>query len=140
MKSLSAKLGVVLVGLAIFGYVEVWGADWKCHGETDDGTFFYDATSITHPSKNIVRVWTRIVFTEKGVIGTVGKFGSRFENLGHALNLWEFNCSKKMGRLLTTIYYSKNGEVMEDFKHDMATWELVPPASVIDDLYKAVCK
>jgi len=29
MKSLSVKLGVILIGLAIFSYGEVWGADWK---------------------------------------------------------------------------------------------------------------
>ena len=29
MKSLSVKLGVILIGLAIFGNAEVWGADWK---------------------------------------------------------------------------------------------------------------
>ena len=29
MKSLLGKLGVILIGLAIFGYGKVWGADWK---------------------------------------------------------------------------------------------------------------
>ena len=29
MKSLLGKLGVILIGLAIFGNAEVWGADWK---------------------------------------------------------------------------------------------------------------
>jgi hypothetical protein len=29
MKSLSVKLGVILIGVAIFGYAEVWGANWK---------------------------------------------------------------------------------------------------------------
>jgi len=29
MKSLSVKFGVILIGLIIFGYAEVWGADWK---------------------------------------------------------------------------------------------------------------
>jgi hypothetical protein len=29
MKSLPFKLGVILIGLAIFGCAEVWGADWK---------------------------------------------------------------------------------------------------------------
>jgi hypothetical protein len=29
MKSLSVKLGVILIGLATFGYAEAWGADSK---------------------------------------------------------------------------------------------------------------
>jgi hypothetical protein len=32
MKSLLGKLGVVLIGLLIFGNAEVWGADWKYYG------------------------------------------------------------------------------------------------------------
>ena len=29
MKSLLGKVGVVFIGIAIFGNAEVWGADWK---------------------------------------------------------------------------------------------------------------
>jgi len=29
MKSLLVKLGVILIGFAIFGYGEVWGTDWR---------------------------------------------------------------------------------------------------------------
>jgi hypothetical protein len=36
MKSLSVKLGVILIGLAIFGYAEVWGEDWKFYGHWED--------------------------------------------------------------------------------------------------------
>jgi len=33
MKSLSFKLGVILIGLMILGNAEVWGADWKFYGQ-----------------------------------------------------------------------------------------------------------
>jgi pimeloyl-ACP methyl ester carboxylesterase len=37
MKSLLGKLGIVLViGLAIFTYAKVWGADWKLYGQRND--------------------------------------------------------------------------------------------------------
>ena len=29
MKSFLVKVGVILIGLTIFGHSEVWGADWK---------------------------------------------------------------------------------------------------------------
>jgi hypothetical protein len=32
MKSLSVKLGVILIGLIIFGYAEVWAEDWMFYG------------------------------------------------------------------------------------------------------------
>ena len=62
MKSLSVKLGVVLVfiGLTIFGYAEVWGADWKLFAETDSYECFYDAEDTVPSSNNIVDVWTKL--------------------------------------------------------------------------------
>ena len=74
MKSLSVKLGVILIGLAIFGYAEVWGADWKLYGVHENFSAYYDAQSITRPSKNIVRVWIRWDWTEKGVLDYGGEF------------------------------------------------------------------
>ena len=32
----SFKLGVILIGLAIFSCVEVWGEDWKLYGHWED--------------------------------------------------------------------------------------------------------
>jgi len=69
MKSLSGKLGVVL--LTIFFFVVgcqtpvkkdeyLKGASWKFYGSTEDFVGYYDTQNITHPSKNIVRVRTRL--------------------------------------------------------------------------------
>ena len=75
MKSLSVKLGVILIGLAIFGCAEVWGADWKLYSSNELYLGYYDAQSITCPSKNIVRVWVKWDCTEKGVIEGGGSLG-----------------------------------------------------------------
>jgi hypothetical protein len=40
MKSLSGKLGVILIGLAIFGNAEVWGTDWEFLGKTEVVTLY----------------------------------------------------------------------------------------------------
>ena len=57
MKSLLGKLGVLFVGLLIFGNTEAWGADWRFLLESVDYYFYYDAESITRPSKNSIRLW-----------------------------------------------------------------------------------
>jgi dipeptidyl aminopeptidase/acylaminoacyl peptidase len=44
MKSLSVKLGVILIGLITFSYAEVWGADWKIF-DTRAGYIFYPRLS-----------------------------------------------------------------------------------------------
>ena len=103
MKSLLGKLGVILIGLAIFGYAEVWGIDWKFFFSSEKCLFFYDAQSITRPSKNIVRVWIRMDYTKKGVIDMVGKFGKKYENLSYAIHLEEINCAEKKFRVLSEI-------------------------------------
>ena len=139
MKSLSVKLGVILIGLVIFTYVEVWGEDWKYIGETQGGVHYYDPTSITCPSKNIVRIWTKFVYSEKAVIDTVRESGSRFKNLKYNLILFEFNCSNKMIRSLSIAFYSKDGLIIEDiFK--TSEWDYIPPESAMETLRKAVCK
>jgi hypothetical protein len=92
MKSLLVKFGVIfIIGLAIFGNAEVWGADWKLFGDYDNYLIYYDAQSITRPSKNIVRVWIRWDYTKKGVMDMVGKFGKKYENLDYLKYLCEIN-------------------------------------------------
>jgi hypothetical protein len=95
MKSLPVKVGVILIGLIMFGYAEVRGEDWKLYEDNELFSSYYDAQSITHLSKNIVRVWARNSWTEKGVIDMVGSLGKKFMNVRHSELLWEINCVEK---------------------------------------------
>ena len=97
MKSLSVNTGVILfiVGLSIFACAEVWGADWRLISSTDSYKCFYDAENITRSSKNIVGVWARLEYTEKGISGIVKEFVKHYENLSYSLELWEIDCVKK---------------------------------------------
>lgn len=67
MKSLSVRLGVIFlfIGLTIFTYAEGWGTDWKFIDMFFTRKFFYDTESIAHPSKNIVRVWVKTIYSEE---------------------------------------------------------------------------
>src|SRR4030042_5771228 len=70
MKALLGKLGVILIGLAIFGYGEVWGADWKLIEESKasygDSDYYIDMKSIKKVSVGKVRFWTLTVFSLPG--------------------------------------------------------------------------
>jgi len=60
MKSLSVKLGVVLIGLLIFGNAEVWGADWKYFASGTDGTlWWYDTQGVTYHPTMIIHIWVK---------------------------------------------------------------------------------
>jgi len=142
MKPLLVKLVVVLIGLAIFGYAEVWGADWRIYAKPESGigVYYYDADGITRPSKNIVRVWEKVVYSAKGVKRYVEESGKRYENLSHSLNLWEFDCVEKKERILQTTEYSKDGTVLSSTQSQKTPWNFISPTSIGEALYEAVCK
>ena len=140
MKSLSVKLGVLFIGLIAFTHSRVWGTDWKFVGTTVDHFVYYDAEDITRPSKNVVGVWEKIVYTDKPVINRVGKFGSHYATVEYTLNLWEFNCTDGTSRLLTTNSFSKDGEVLQSSNYTAAEWEFIPRDSIRKALYETVCK
>ncbi len=111
MKPLSAKLGVILIGLLIFGYRDVWGADWIKYGQNEIGSYHYDQQSVTHLSKGIVRVSNKIVFTERGVATSVERLGKSYEKVGYDISLKKINCTEKNQRWVSSKVYS----LMESF-------------------------
>ncbi len=145
MKSLSAKLGVVLVGLAIFGCAEVWAEDWMYYGRTDKYLCFYDAKSINHPTENIVEVLEKQDYTNKGINFMVQTLGKKYENLSHLITLWQINCADQKSRFLSLTYYSKEKTVIYSWKvlYSSGTsmdWSPFITGSLGERLYKAVCK
>ncbi len=141
MKLLSIKLKIVIliIGLIIISVGDVYGADWKLYWFHEKLFAYYDAQSITHPSKNIVRVWTRTDYTEKSAIDMVGKLGKKYENLSYTIILCETNCVKKMSRFLSGTYYDNRGGVI-DSSNSPSEWFFIIPKSVGDSLYEEICK
>ena len=148
MKSLSVKLGVILIGLLIFviGCPKTTlrneptkGADWKFYGGSDNYLGCYDTQSITRPSKNIVRVWVRQYYTEKGVIDYVGGLGKKYENLSHTKIVLEIDCAEKtIHNLSFTDYDNKGRAIYSD--SSPSKWIFIPPKTVAEGLYEEVCK
>jgi hypothetical protein len=143
MKSLWVKVGVILVvGLAIFGYAEVWGADWKLFAETNLYECFYDAEDTTPSSKNIVDVWTKLEYTKEGITGIIKQFGKHYADLSYSLELWEINCAEEKDRILSITEYSGEGRILyaNSVEARPPAWKIIPRESVDESLYKAVCK
>jgi hypothetical protein len=144
MKSLLAKLRVpfAILGLVILVHAEAWGADWKFFSSTDSYEGFYYADNMTHPSKNIVRVWIKLEYTEKGVTGMVKEFGKHYEPLSYSLQLWEIDCLAKKQNILLVKDYSADGNILniKPPKSGFSTWKSISKGSVGESLSKAVCK
>ena len=145
MKSLFVKLGVIFIGLFIFGHAEVWGADWVLYGETDTYKFYYDKESIHRPSKNIVEVSEKQFYTDKGIIYMVGELGKKYENLSHSMTLWQIDCANQNFRFLSLTHYSKEEKVIYSRRLLYASerageWSPIIKGTMGEILYKAVCK
>jgi hypothetical protein len=127
----------VLIGLAILGYVEAWGADWILIKTTDEGNFLYDAENITRPSKNTVGIWLKLIYSEKV------KGRGDLDNLSQTVGLWEINCADKMIRLLSMSHYSKEEEMLYPSSPRILLtpdWESIGPDTPLQAIYTKVCK
>ena len=139
MKSLLVKLGVILIGLAIFGNAEAWGADWKLYSNNENFIGYCDTQSITRLSKNIVRVWVRWDWKEKGKLDMLKDFGKIMENLSHSKLLIEIDCVEKKNHRLSWTDYDNKGKMIDSISSP-SEWDFITPETVAESLYKAVCK
>ena len=143
MKLMIGKLMVILtvMGLLIFGNGEVWGENWKFVLKNKAGDdVYYDADSVTRPSKGIVRVLTKVVLSEKTVNREVERLGPSYKDMSHRVILQEMNCMEKKGAFLEITTYSKKGNILSSIKPNEATWVSIPPESSGEPVYKLLCK
>ena len=133
----------VIIGFFVLYYGEVRGADWKYLGSNEEQQFYLDTGSISLLSKNIVRVWTKAFFTDRGIIGVIKQLGIKYENLSESVGLDELNCVNKTYRQLSETHFSKGGTVLGssergDFKID-SKWSLIIPGTFYEAIYDEVC-
>jgi hypothetical protein len=138
MKSLRVKLGVIFIGLTIFTYAEAWGQDWRLYGEDGFATYYYDAEKIIRISKNIVRVWSKVVFTKEGAAGLATRLGKGFKTLGFSIDLSEFDCVKGEYKELQRTFFSQRATYLGEDRNLL--WGYVSQGSIQEKLYKIVCK
>jgi len=145
MKSLF-KLGVVLVGLIIFTYAEVWGADWIFLAAEDDGTFWwYDVQGITiHPNK-IFTMWVKKIKAKDilEIIKSEAKITpSELEKMAserpYERSFMEIDCIKKTFNNLQIFNYDSKGVLKSAVTESKI--KNIPPGSVVETIYNAGCK
>ncbi len=123
MKSLSAKLGVILLGVGLtICSAKAWGAaDWKEFAEATTGVFRYDAASISSPSEGLVRVWIHNVTKNE-------------------TNLVEFKCKDRSYQVLDAVQWDEAYRIKSrELYYDNPNWLKISPRSVPEALYKIVC-
>src|SRR4030042_4926563 len=146
MKSLSVKLGVILIGLAIFSCAEVWGEDWKFLSWAHNGTFFwYDTQGAAYHPNEVVRVWIKIVTDDKilekiksGAKLKESELDQMVSEKDYEKSLIEINCVKKTYGCLERYKYDSIG-FLKSGALESAIWD-IQPNSIAETLYKTLCK
>lgn len=134
-------MGVIFIGLAIFGCAEKREAKWKYFYQDEDGVYYYDVKSITHPSNHTVRVWFELVFSKKFKKKEVSKQPAiEFPNADHIMILAELNCSDKKIRFLSSHLYSKDKKTLISKDIPNQNFWFFSPEKPEGVLYQAVCK
>jgi len=140
MKSLLGKLGVILavIGLATLGNPEVWGDDWRLYGQDGFASYYYDADKTIRPSKTIVRVWGKVIYTKEGASGLATRLGKGFRTLNFSIDLYEFNCEKREYKELQRTFFSQRATYLGE-QSDLSGG-YVNQGSIQEKLYKIICK
>ncbi len=139
----SGKTILGVIGLLLLCCGENWGADWRLLGENEWAASYYDADSITRPpSKIILRVSEKKVFTEKGVAEAAGRsgFGEKYRDLSFVVAVSELNCAEKQKRTLSLTWYSKDGKILSSDEGLSARWDPIFPGSISETLYQRLCR
>ena len=122
---------------------DAWGADWRRYADGNFATNYYDTESISRPSRDIVRVWGKRVWTEKGVIALEEKSGEKYRTITHSTFLSEFHCIDKKTRFLSGNNYFKDESVDGSVTYSTnnpSKWEFIIPESVDEVLYIILCE
>jgi len=139
MKSFLCKSGIVLVVVVtVFAYADVWGENWKSFGSTPSGSFYYDFDSITLVSKNLIKVWTQLVFSPAGISQMVEAFGPKYNNLQNQVGQFDIDCAESKVRI-TFFNYSRDGEMLASGQYKKGEWVLVPSGTVVSTLIQELC-
>lgn len=130
VKFLSIFLSVLIIGLCS---AEVKGEQekWKLAYEDDEDIWYIDATSISHPSENIVRTMLKWIPKNKSKLG---------EDFAYSIGLEERNCSENKMRLLELGNYDKDGNLLQSLNSSKLEWRPIVPGSVGETLHKAICE
>jgi hypothetical protein len=134
----------------VFLVSQAQSAEWILYStNTDDDEFFYDRENLTKLPNGIIRVWIMILYSDEARKKYIQQRISdgladdkRYETLSYSLSMWEINCAAKEFRGMANIDYSTDRRKLESSIYEQQPsegWRPVPPDSIGEVMYKAVC-
>ncbi len=137
------KFAVILIGfwlISVHGYARA-EENWTLYGITKYLILFYDAKSITHPSKDIIKLWIKSVSKCNDDKDWAVKDHPNCANVEwvYVVTLTEIDCSTKQDRDIKSIGYNKEGMPLESLPEEGSQWSSIVPESYTEILYKSLC-
>ncbi len=140
------KIGSVVLSFVvslIFAGPVMGSDDWeKNYTDANGDVVLYKIELRTADS---IQVWGKRIFSDIGREEFLrdrrenGFSTKGWETLGHFTSLYEINCPKRLGRLLSVVIYATDGKVLYADSFGEPDWDDILPDTVGDTLYKKVC-
>ncbi len=138
--ALAIALIFVILGPASLTPSETSWEDWRFYAETEFGSYHYNAEDIGYLPSHIVRIWQKLVLTNKGRVNLAGELGREYENVSEIVVLREIDCMSGRSRILEVAYRCERRRVLKSESYEQFDWDSIIPDSVDDILRYAVCK
>lgn len=110
-----------------------------------DGSLYYDKNSIINVSNKIIKVWTKIQFSnvEKDeVIKTRKNNKQKIDGwvyLDYVLSLSEFDCVNNTIKVMKNVYYNNKGKILDETDFQNPEINQILPDSIGESLIRKVC-
>jgi hypothetical protein len=127
-------------------------ADWKLYGKMDPFIEYYDAGSLSYPTKDVVRVQLRSVCSDKNkckelhkkwIRESKGQMDPAYEKWAYRLSFAEIQCRDKKIRFLSAKNVDENGKTIDDDVKPTEWMDIKNPwnqPDPLEDLWKIICK
>jgi hypothetical protein len=132
---------LVSVGMLLsHGYSGAEGED-ILYGVTRYLLLYYNPKSITHPSKDIIRLQIKVVTKCNDAKDWTVKEHPNCANVpwSHVITTTEINCSTGQDRDIESVGYNKEGEPAGSSSEE-TEWSDIAPESNTDTLYHLMCR
>ena len=139
---------LILCGICL-SFTGACAAEWVRYFSDKRGNeWFYDRESISYPSKGIVGVWGKGIYSKDGVREeiterTKAKLPAQgFHELSYIMERFEVNCKKSEFDVYERSFYTRDGKILYSFTtaKKRSNWYAINPESKMDALYASVCK
>ncbi|OPY02449.1 MAG: hypothetical protein A4E66_02717 [Syntrophus sp. PtaB.Bin001] len=146
MKTFYSLVFSPIMILLLLATPAISSSDWVEYGKSKNGDIYsYHPGSIKQKSKDIVYVWVKLVFSDRGRKDYInrleknGELTEGYDKLSHTLSLVEIDKKRSKLRILYGLEYDMDDKELFRGSHD-APWKDILPDSTEDILRKNILK